>query len=135
MLRGLAKTVSLPFGHDARLPIRRITSTCRCGGAFDPAATLTGPAQERWLRSGLGSSRARWNVVAQQLPMFQRELAAGTPQMFEMDKWDGYPAARDRILEFVAARRIRNVVVLSGDIHAFFASDLKANFDDVSSPT
>ncbi len=107
----------------------------RCAGAFDPAATMTGPAQERWLLDGLSSSRARWRVVPQQLPIFQRDFTAGPERAFDMDRWDGYPAARDRILGFIAARQIPDVIVLSGDIHAFFASDLKADYDDASSPT
>lgn len=107
----------------------------RCPDVFDPAATLMGPAQERWLLEGLSSSRARWNVVAQQVAMFQRDFTAGPEQTFEMDKWDGYPAARDRIFGFVAARQVRNLVALTGDLHAFWATDLKMSFDDESSPT
>ncbi len=106
-----------------------------CPGAFDPVATLTGAAQERWLLQGVGSSQARWKVVPQQVPMFQRDFTAGPQRTFFMDKWDGYPAARDRIFGFVAARRIPNLVALTGDAHAFWASDLKVDFDDERSPT
>jgi alkaline phosphatase D len=52
-----------------------------------------------------------------------------------MDSWDGYAASRDRILEFVTLRGIPNVVVLTGDVHAHYAAELKANFDDPASAT
>jgi alkaline phosphatase D len=52
-----------------------------------------------------------------------------------MDGWDGYAASRDRILGDVNARNIRNLVVLTGDVHANYAAELKANFDDPTSAT
>ena len=42
--------------------------------------------------------------------------------------------ARKRLLDFIHAGRIRNPVVLGGDVHAFNANDLKLNFDDPDSP-
>ena len=48
----------------------------------------------------------------------------------EHGRWDGYAASRDRILGFVAERQIPNVVVLTGDVHANYAAELKADFDD-----
>jgi alkaline phosphatase D len=35
-----------------------------CDAGFDPDATMTGKAQEKWLLKGLEHSRARWNVIA-----------------------------------------------------------------------
>ena len=42
------------------------------------------------------------------------------------DNWNGYPAARARLVDFLAERKIRNPVVLSGDIHAFLVNDVVA---------
>src|SRR5262249_30903159 len=47
--------------------------------------------------------------------------------------WDGYPASRDRLLAHVAASRVSNPVVISGDLHSFWVNDLKQDFDDPSS--
>ena len=49
----------------------------RCAAALDPDATLTGPAQEKWLLDGLGSSPARWNVIAQQVVIAQYDHRDG----------------------------------------------------------
>jgi alkaline phosphatase D len=42
------------------------------------------------------------------------------------DGWDGYPAARERILRHLAQRRTANPVVIGGDIHSFWATELSA---------
>jgi alkaline phosphatase D len=107
----------------------------RCPAAVDPNTTLLGPEQERWLLNGLDASGARWNVLAQQVMMAQLERQAGPGKLYSGDKWDGYVAARNRILSHVASRGTHNPVVLTGDIHCNWAIDLKANWDDPSSAT
>src|SRR5688572_1344816 len=47
-----------------------------CAGAFDPAQTMTGPVQERWLLRRLRRSPARWNVIAQQTMFAQFDFLA-----------------------------------------------------------
>ena len=49
---------------------------------------------------------------------------------FSSDPWDGYPAARDRLLDAIASNGLGSCVVLSGDAHAAFACDLKRDFGD-----
>jgi alkaline phosphatase D len=117
----------------------------------DPARTLLGPAQERWLAQGFtGSRRARktWQVVAQQVIMGELAMGAvigeGTPAdapdyvrdriaraiaasklglPANLDAWDGYPAARDRLLRS-ALDADANLVVLAGDSHNAWSFDL-----------
>src|ERR671922_282684 len=48
---------------------------------------------------------------------------------FSSDAWDGYPAARDRLFAAIADNGVRSCVVLSGDAHCAFVSDLKRDFD------
>jgi alkaline phosphatase D len=42
-----------------------------------------------------------------------------------VDQWDGYPAARARLLDAIYQAGLQNVVVLTGDIHAGGAADLR----------
>lgn len=107
----------------------------RCAAALDPAATMTGPAQERWLLEGLDRSIARWNVIAQQTMFAEYDIVAGPNQAFSLDQWDGYVAARSRILGFLAQRRPSNPIVLSGDIHSSWVHDLKTDFAEPGSAT
>ena len=104
-------------------------------GSLDPDRTLTGEAQEQWLLNGLTASGVTWNVLAQQVFFAQRDFDTGDGRRFSMDAWDGYVGSRNRILNFILERDIRNPVVLTGDVHNNWACDLKANYDDPSSET
>ena len=106
-----------------------------CADRLDPKLTLLGIDQETWLETGLDRSRARWNVLAQQTLMAQRNLSpTGFGQRFWTDGWDGYPAARRRLLDYLGRRKPGNPVVIGGDVHSFWVSDLKPDFDDAKSP-
>ena len=59
----------------------------------------------------------------------------GTGEGYNVDAWDGYVAERDRLLRLLDTRQVRNPVVLTGDLHANWAAELKADFDDPSSST
>lgn len=101
----------------------------------DPARTMTGETQERWLLDGWRASDAVWNVVPQQVT-FARRRNVPTPDFkLSMDSWDGYPASRQRVLDGAEAAGIDNLVVLTGDVHVGYAFDLKKDFDDPSSRT
>lgn len=102
-----------------------------CPEAADPARSLPGETQERWLARGLESSRARWDVLGQQVFFSRRDRSATPDVTVSMDSWDGYPASRDRVVE--GLRGVRNPVVLTGDVHAHWASDVLADFDDPAS--
>jgi alkaline phosphatase D len=107
----------------------------RCAEAFNPRATLMGTEQERWLLRGLSQSQARWNILAQQVMMSQTIEVAGDAKKYGMDNWNGYVAARARLLGFMQQRQPANPVVLTGDIHSNWVCDLKANFDAPRSET
>ncbi|MGE5500404.1 MAG: alkaline phosphatase D family protein [Ignavibacteriales bacterium] len=57
-------------------------------------------------------------AIASQAPAI---AAAGLP--YDLDAWDGYPAARERVYGMFKAANATPVVV-SGDSHAFWANDL-----------
>lgn len=101
----------------------------------DPARTITGATQERWLIDGWRRSRALWNVVPQQVTFSQRRLDLTERPKLSMDAWDGYRASRQRVLAGARAARLDNLMVLTGDVHVGYAFDIKADFDDPSSKT
>ncbi|MEX0665345.1 MAG: alkaline phosphatase D family protein [Acidimicrobiia bacterium] len=107
----------------------------RCDAALAPDATLLGSAQERWLLRGLRRSNARWNVLAQQVLMTEANfLRSSAEGLFSLDGWDGYPLARQRLLEGVVDADASNPVVVTGDIHSAWVNDLKTDFLDESAP-
>jgi alkaline phosphatase D len=105
-----------------------------CRERLDPRITMLGEQQERWLQEGLDRSTARWNVIAQQTLMAQLDRKPGPGQSFWTDGWDGYPAARRRLLDYLEQRKPANPIVLGGDVHSFWVTDLKPDFDDPRSP-
>ncbi len=90
----------------------------------DPDRTMLGAAQEQWLDESLASSRARWNVLAQGV-LFAglNEGTVEAPRIFT-DAWTGYPGAQQRLLASLARNKAANPVILTGDIHSFFASEV-----------
>ncbi len=111
-----------------------VVSGAECPERLDPALTLLGAEQERWLYEGLAASPARWNVIAQQTLMAQADRKPGEGQSFWTDGWDGYPRARERLLGQLAERRVANPVVIGGDMHMSVVADLKTDFDDPKAP-
>lgn len=109
--------------------------TTRCDAALDPDRTMLGAEQEAWLDKRLQQSAARWNLLAQSVLVAPLDTAIlpGDPVVSE-DAWDGYPAARRRLLSPVAEGAVANVVVLTGDMHSAWVADLRADPEDSSSP-
>lgn len=60
-------------------------------------------------------------AVARQVTVAQASYRAGLP--YNLDSWDGYPPARERLYASFRAAGSRPLV-LSGDSHAFWANDL-----------
>jgi alkaline phosphatase D len=106
-----------------------------CPEADDRDRTITGDAQERWLINGFRRSTARWDVIGQQVFFAQRDADAGEPEVVSMDAWDGYAASRERVTRGWVDAGVRNAVVLTGDVHAHWASDLKLDYNDETSRT
>lgn len=93
-----------------------------CPAVDRPDAQMLGAAQEAWLLDNLADRHATWQVLAQQVMMMPRDLGDDRRgPVISMDKWDAYPAARARLLHGIAARGVRNGVVLTGDLHNAWA--------------
>ncbi|MET4898394.1 alkaline phosphatase D family protein [Sphingomonadaceae bacterium jetA1] len=135
-------------------PVARLRAL-RDGPLADPRRTMMGATQEQWLYDGFARSRkrgAKWQVLAQEVVMGQTRLpelpagftdnlklppdqaaflsvisAAGKAGIApDLDDWDGFPAARTRLLD--AAQAVEaDLVVLSGDSHNAWAFDLASH--------
>jgi alkaline phosphatase D len=106
----------------------------RCRELRADGRTMLGPVQERWLAAGLDAASERWNFIVQAVLMARASVRVDGRRRFSNDKWDGYPAARDRLLTAVADNDVRSCVVFSGDEHVAFVADLKRNFGNAQAP-
>ena len=136
---------SLSFGPLANFVVldgRQYRDDQACGdGNKAPCAeflserSMLGTAQEQWLDRELRASRSQWNILANQVRMTVVDQAAGSNEIYNMDAWSGYETARKRIVSSLENSRVRNPVVLTGDIHSNWVCDLKVDYRKEGSPT
>jgi alkaline phosphatase D len=115
---------------DTRLLGREQQAADPCDGAIinDPERQLLGEQQEAWFFKELERSKRRgasWRLIGQQVMFGQlvNVLAPGACA-FNPDQWDGYAAARARVLDKLVSGGIGNVIVLTGDIHSSWGNEL-----------
>lgn len=109
---------------------------------FDPKEaaakpTMLGQEQKQWLVDSVTASDATWKIWGSETQLAQMiaDLSSFTtlPPLFQdtwyltVDQWDGYRSERGEILSALSG--VENLVVVTGDIHAFYASELHADFD------
>ena len=113
---------------DTRALRDRQVTTSDLAALVDPKRTILGAAQEAWLFDELRTSQragTAWRVLGQQV-MFSRVVPPGQ-SVIVSDTWEGYQASRDRVLDLLSAERIRDVAILSGDLHSSWAFDIARN--------
>jgi alkaline phosphatase D len=120
----------------------------------DPNRGILGATQEAWLNNAMATSKAagqRWQIIAQQVQIAEQrapsnltsligaEIGAGGRAWFEtaqrltplglpwnLDTWNGYPAARARLLESCIAHA-NNAVILAGDSHNCWVNTVRVD--------
>lgn len=139
------------YGRDAQPNVGdAVTEQTVTDAMRDPARRMLGRRQERWLRKRLqASADTVWQIIGQQVMVanmrspdlepvvnldgpsyFSRDAleavvaqSKGNPPSF-LDTWDGYPHAREDLLQDLA-QYARNPLLLSGDLHTALAAELK----------
>ncbi|MGF1603466.1 MAG: alkaline phosphatase D family protein [Thermosynechococcaceae cyanobacterium] len=105
-----------------------------CKERLDPERSMLGATQEKWLQDGWMQSKTQWNAIAQQQLMAPLEQKLGEVSGFWSDGWDGYAPTRQRLLNFMSQRQLANPVVLGGDLHSFWVTDLKSDYQNEKAP-
>lgn len=136
----LGRLSMLDARHYARTPIPKRADLAR--GIF--GAEVLGAEQEDWLRAETeAAGDAPWHLIGQQflvsrfltpdLAPLLHPQARVSPAFVENskyglillpDSWGGYPRARQKFMDILAAGKA-TPVVLSGDIHTALAGDLR----------
>ncbi|MEC5398668.1 alkaline phosphatase D family protein [Uliginosibacterium sp. H1] len=103
-----------------------------CAEWADPRRTLLGDEQESWLHAGLRRDvqrGTRWTVIAQQTQFTPRDSKIGKGERYGTDNWNGYPAARERLIGSLLGSKPANPVFVGGDIHQNWVADVRARPD------
>lgn len=95
--------------------------------------TFLGIPQDRWLDFQLTASPAKWRIIGSQrlmgswmrkgLPVKMFHIP-GEGRYFDPGCWDGYVTERNHIYQLLRDNHIHNNIVVSGDLHMSFASNL-----------
>ncbi len=103
----------------------------------DKAQTLLGDDQAAWMENQLKTSTARWKLLGQQVMVGNLILETGKsgrrPELANLDQWHGYPESRDRLLRFFRDSGVKDIVVLTGDIHSSWANEITFDPNDPKS--
>ncbi len=100
----------------------------------DPQRTLLGPQQESWLKHGFETSATQWNVIGQQTLLSQRNFDTKGGVLFSNNGWDGYPQARQRLIDAMIQTKLRNPVMIGGDVHENWVGHILSDFNVPTSP-
>jgi alkaline phosphatase D len=106
-----------------------------CAAWDDPARTLLGAVQERWLDATLAASAGPgWTIIGQQSLFGQRDFRIGPGRTLWNDGWDGYATARGRLTQSLQRHQVANPVLLGGDLHENWVGHVKADYQRPDSP-
>jgi alkaline phosphatase D len=86
----------------------------RCEETDDERAFL-GSEQEAWFEERLQAASTRWVLLANPVVMLPMDFNG---VFLNPDQWDGYPRARQRLVDAVRAHASGTTVAFTGDIHA-----------------
>ena len=89
----------------------------------DSTRKIISQTQYDWLVNNLKTSTKTWNILGQQVMMMPLKVFGVA---VNLDQWDGYPIQRKKLWDEVLDNNIKNLVVLTGDIHTAWAGDLPA---------
>ena len=107
-------------------------SVTPCPQGEEPGRSILGEAQREWLKGALAASDAPWKVLANQVMMMTLDVPTGVP--INADQWDGYASERQELLEHVLDNDVKDITVLTGDIHTFFAGTVTTTGDAAGQP-
>lgn len=115
----------------------------RAAGVGGALGSALGEPQTRWLQgAGERHADARWRLIGSSVSFTPLRLDLRRPEvqappawahevLLNVDHWDGFPVERDAWLEHFDER---GAVLLSGDIHASFASQHRSKVVEFTTP-
>jgi alkaline phosphatase D len=123
------------FGELAKLVMldeRLEGKTAPAEGVSDPIypskdRSMLGQQQLEWFEKELKNARATWKVIGNQVIFSDLDFSGIRPDNpRNMDSWDGYPAEKQRIANFITGSDIENVIFVTGDTHSSWAFEVVA---------
>lgn len=113
---------SFKWGESVEFFIMDCRSERRPSTRDDANAQYISEEQLDWLEQGMLNSTAHFKVLVNSVPI------TNLPPIWisQADRWQGYPAQRERLIDYILVNNIRNVWFLTGDFHLGFISRVEA---------
>jgi alkaline phosphatase D len=100
-----------------------------CDQQFNGDRTMLGKSQRNWLLEGVTGSSSLWKVWGNEVFQAPFRLTQTDRSLYiNLDAWDGYVSEREYLVRQFKRANVRNLVVLTGDLHTSIASYLKVNY-------
>jgi alkaline phosphatase D len=106
-----------------------VVNPLQCANWGDASRSMLGAEQEAWLGAQLARGGAAWTVLAQSTLFGLRDFVPGPGQLLWNDGWDGYAAARRRLVDALQKSGAANPVLLGGDVHENWVGHVKADYE------
>lgn len=105
--------------------------------ALGRVPSILGTTQTQWWKDTMKGSTATWKVWGNEVTLNRMwlDLRAQAPAPYNQlyvvnaDGWDGYPAHRAELMGYLSTQGVKNVVAITGDLHAFQCGVLYDNAD------
>lgn len=103
--------------------------------------TMLGAEQKQWFLDAMKASSASWKIWGNETQLLEMAVDLNPFQVpslfkgvyyFTVDQWDGFRTERAEIL--TALKGVKNLVAITGDIHAFYASELQLDYANPGEP-
>jgi alkaline phosphatase D len=119
----------------------------RLEGRTKPVDSITDPAynsddrsmlgkdQLLWLEDKLKGSQATWKILGNQVIYSDVYFATVNPRRpRNLDAWDGYPAEKKTLADFIKSNKINDLIVLTGDTHSSWAIEVATDVPKTYNP-
>jgi alkaline phosphatase D len=97
---------------------------------FNDDRSILGSKQLNWLETKLQNSKTKWKVIGNQVmfsDIIQPPNFRKSPR--NLDSWDGFPAEKMRLINFIQSTSLNNLIFVTGDTHAAWAIEAATEVD------
>jgi alkaline phosphatase D len=84
--------------------------------------SMLGKEQLAWLEDQLKKSTAGWKILGNQVmyaDVYMGSVYPNRPR--NLDSWDGFPAEKKQLRDFIVGNKVNDIVILTGDTHSSWA--------------
>jgi alkaline phosphatase D len=94
---------------------------------FNESRSMIGNEQLQWLEAQLKEANDAWKIIGNQVIFSDLDQSINPGHQRNLDSWDGYPAEKNKVADFIRQNSIDDVIFLAGDTHASWAFETSLN--------